>query len=98
MTIINGFPISPVLVNTLENRIHFDDNEGATEFLTAAEQIVDITYTLIELMDMDSSIGDIGKIHGYLINLGYMREMFNDLHFAILEGYKEEKEGKGGKK
>ena len=98
MTVINGLPISQVLVKALESRIHIDDDADSTEFQIAAEQIVEITYTLIELMDMDSSIGDIGKIHGFLINLGYMREMMNDLHFAILEGYKEKSEMKGDKK
>ena len=90
MTTINGLPISSVLINALKEHTHEEKGVIYTQFETYSDQIVEITYKLIEMLDSDDSPGDIDRIKGFLINLGYMREAFNNLNFGILEGYKPE--------
>ncbi len=90
MTTINGLPISNVLVSVLKENTHTEGDVVYTSFETYSDQIVEITYKLIEMLDSDDSPGDIDRIKGFLINLVYMREAFNNLNYGILEGYKPE--------
>ena len=90
MTTINGLPISNVLVSVLLENTHTEGDVVYTSFETFSDQIVELTYMLIEQLDSDGTPGEIDKIKGFLINLGYMREAFNNLNFAIIEGYKPE--------
>lgn len=88
MTTVNGFPISNALIEALQRNTHNDLNHIYTQFETYSDQIVEITYKLIELMDADDTLGEVQKIKGFLINLGYMREVMIDLNLSILEGFK----------
>jgi hypothetical protein len=91
MTTINGFPISNALVDTLQRYTYEDLGVKQTQFQSSCDQIVEITYKLIELMDTDDVLGEVQVIKGFLINLGNMREMMNDFDMAILQGFKSEK-------
>lgn len=91
MTTINGFPISSALVDTLQRYTYDEQGAKYTQFQSSCEQIVEITYKLIELMDTDDVLGEVQVIKGFLINLGNMREMMNDFDASILEGFKTEK-------
>lgn len=90
MTTINGFPISNALVDTLKRYTYTEMGTTRTQFNSSCEEIVEITYKLIELMDTDDALGEVQRIKGFLVNLGNMREMMNDFDLSILDGFRTE--------